>query len=222
MQGLNDLVSPFIAIFLSEYLCAFPIFRTSKRLNNNVLDYLLHLPDQYMQHISTEELEAVEADSFWCFSKFLDTIHDRYTTGQPGIWHQIAKLEDLMTRIDRILAILNYLASLLSHLKRQGVELNQFAFRWVNCLLIRELPFRLIIRLWDTCFAEGQEGFLNFYTYITASFFMTWSNKVRGLCFQVCTFLSTHFRTSCYCCKIFPRAIGLTNKFLCYAQRHSF
>lgn len=70
-------------------------------MNNNVLDYLLHLPDQYMQNISTEELEAVEADAFWCFSKFLDTIHDRYTSGQPGIWHQISKLEDLMARIDR-------------------------------------------------------------------------------------------------------------------------
>ncbi|KGG51024.1 hypothetical protein DI09_47p20 [Mitosporidium daphniae] len=168
VQGLNDLLSPFIAIFLSEYLCAFPIFRNSKRMNNNVLDYLLHLPDQYMQNISTEELEAVEADAFWCFSKFLDTIHDRYTSGQPGIWHQISKLEDLMARIDPFL---------LSHLKEQGVELNQFAFRWINCLLIRELPFRLVIRLWDTCFAEGEDGFLNFYTYITASFFMTWSNK---------------------------------------------
>lgn len=157
-------------------------------MNNNVLDYLLHLPDQYMHHISLEEIEAVEADSFWCFSKFLDTLHDRYTVGQPGILSQISKLEDLMYRIDRKSAnFSNYLhlATLLSHLKNQGVELNQFAFRWINCLLVRELPFRLIIRLWDTCFSEGEEGFSNFYTYIMASFFMTWSNRVKLLQFQV-------------------------------------
>ena len=27
--------------------------------------------------------------------------------------------------------------------------------RWVNCLLIREIPFQLAIRLWDTYLAEG-------------------------------------------------------------------
>ncbi len=27
--------------------------------------------------------------------------------------------------------------------------------RWVNCLLLRELPFDLGIRLWDTYLAEG-------------------------------------------------------------------
>lgn len=31
----------------------------------------------------------------------------------------------------------------------------QFAFRWVNCLLLREVPFPLAIRLWDTYLSEG-------------------------------------------------------------------
>lgn len=31
----------------------------------------------------------------------------------------------------------------------------QFALRWVNCLLVRELPFSLAVRLWDTYLAEG-------------------------------------------------------------------
>ena len=29
-----------------------------------------------------------------------------------------------------------------------------FAFRWVNCLLTRELPLQSLIRLWDTCLSE--------------------------------------------------------------------
>ena len=42
-----------------------------------------------------------------------------------------------------------------SHLEAEGLELVQFAFRWANCLLLRELPFSLGIRLWDTYLAEG-------------------------------------------------------------------
>lgn len=44
--------------------------------------------------------------------------------------------------------------ALVTHLEGNGVEFFQFAFRWMNCLLMRELPFHLVIRLWDTCLAE--------------------------------------------------------------------
>ena len=39
-----------------------------------------------------------------------------------------------------------------------------FAFRWLNCLLVRELPFPLVLRLWDTYMAEAHkfESFLVF------------------------------------------------------------
>lgn len=30
----------------------------------------------------------------------------------------------------------------------QDIDFLQFAFRWVNCLLLREFPFSLIPRLW--------------------------------------------------------------------------
>lgn len=41
------------------------------------------------------------------------------------------------------------------HLDKEGLEFIQFSFRWVNCLLLRELPFVLGVRLWDTYLAEG-------------------------------------------------------------------
>jgi hypothetical protein len=44
--------------------------------------------------------------------------------------------------------------ALVTHLESNGLEFFQFAFRWMNCLLMRELPFKLVIRLWDTCLAE--------------------------------------------------------------------
>jgi TBC1 domain family member 2 len=35
-----------------------------------------------------------------------------------------------------------------------GIEFVQFAFRWINCLLVRELRMELIIRAWDTYLCE--------------------------------------------------------------------
>jgi hypothetical protein len=44
---------------------------------------------------------------------------------------------------------------MVAHLEKEGIDFLQFAFRWVNCLLIREVPFNAAIRLWDTYLAEG-------------------------------------------------------------------
>lgn len=35
------------------------------------------------------------------------------------------------------------------HLERHEVRYLQFAFRWMNNLLTRELPLRCTVRLWD-------------------------------------------------------------------------
>ena len=43
------------------------------------------------------------------------------------------------------------------HLEKEGLQFIQFAFRWVNCLLLREVPFALAVRLWDTYLSEGCE-----------------------------------------------------------------
>lgn len=51
-----------------------------------------------------------------------------------------------------------------SHLEEQGVEYIQFAFRWMNCLLMRELSVRNIVRMWDTYLVR----FLHIYFLILA------------------------------------------------------
>ncbi|WJX62111.1 hypothetical protein P8452_47142 [Trifolium repens] len=57
-------------------------------------------------------------------------------------------------------------------MENQGLEFLQFAFRWFNCLLIREIPFQLVTRLWDTYLAEG-DALPDFLVYIFASFLLT-------------------------------------------------
>lgn len=41
-------------------------------------------------------------------------------------------------------------APLYTHLASQNVEFMQFAFRWMNCLLMREISVQNTIRMWDT------------------------------------------------------------------------
>jgi len=124
VQGINDLVTPFWQVFLSVYI-ADPNIETG-------MD-----PGQLPKTV----LDAVEADSFWCLTKLLDGIQDHYIVAQPGIQRQVTALRDLTARID---------AQLAKHLEDQGVEFIQFSFRWMNCLLMREISVRNTIRMWDT------------------------------------------------------------------------
>lgn len=124
VQGINDLVTPFWQVFLGSYITD-PDIETG-------MD-----PGQLPKAV----LDAVEADSFWCLTKLLDGIQDNYIFAQPGIQRQVSALRDLTTRIDSGLA---------KHLENEGVEFIQFSFRWMNCLLMREISVKNTIRMWDT------------------------------------------------------------------------
>jgi len=124
VQGINDLVTPFWQVFLASYIGESDI--------ESGMD-----PGQLPKPV----LDAVEADSFWCLTKLLDGIQDNYIFAQPGIQRQVAALHDLTARIDTPLA---------KHLEQEGVEFIQFSFRWMNCLLMREISVKNTIRMWDT------------------------------------------------------------------------
>ena len=124
VQGINDLVTPFWQVFLGTYM-------TNRDIEEG-MD-----PGQLPKPV----LDAVEADSYWCLTKLLDGIQDNYIHAQPGIHRQVNALRDLTIRID---------AGLAKHLEQEGVEFMQFSFRWVNCLLMREISIKNTIRMWDT------------------------------------------------------------------------
>lgn len=124
VQGINDLVTPFWEVFLGLYM-------TDSDVETG-MD-----PGQLPKSV----LDAVEADSFWCLTKLLDGIQDHYIVAQPGIQRQVTALRDLTARID---------SKLSKHLEQEGVEFIQFSFRWMNCLLMREISVKNTIRMWDT------------------------------------------------------------------------
>ncbi|KAI5306286.1 GTPase-activating protein [Ascosphaera pollenicola] len=157
VQGINDLVTPFYQVFLGTYI-------TDRNIEEG-MD-----PGQLPKAV----LDAVEADSFWCLTKLLDGIQDNYIYAQPGIHRQVNALHDLTMRID---------SSLVKHLEEEGVEFMQFSFRWMNCLLMREISIQNIIRMWDTYMAE-EDGFSRFHLYVCAAFLVKWSHKLLKLDFQ--------------------------------------
>ncbi|KAM5173300.1 TBC1 domain family member 22A isoform 3-T3 [Callospermophilus lateralis] len=123
VQGINDLVTPFFVVFICEYI---------EEEDVDAVD---------VSSVPEEVLRNIEADTYWCMSKLLDGIQDNYTFAQPGIQMKVKMLEELVSRIDE---------QVHRHLDQHEVRYLQFAFRWMNNLLMREVPLRCTVRLWDT------------------------------------------------------------------------
>ncbi|KAJ9627404.1 GTPase-activating protein [Knufia peltigerae] len=157
VQGINDLATPFWQVFLGTYITDLNI--------ESGMD-----PGQLPKPV----IDAVEADTFWCLTKLLDGIQDNYIVAQPGIHRQVAALRDLTTRIDSGLA---------NHFESEHIEYMQFSFRWMNCLLMRELSIKNVIRMWDTYMAE-ENGFSQFHLYVCAAFLVKWSEQLMKMNFQ--------------------------------------
>ncbi|XP_064446547.1 TBC1 domain family member 22A isoform X4 [Mirounga angustirostris] len=93
---------------------------------------------------------------------------DNYTFAQPGIQMKVKMLEELVSRIDE---------QVHRHLDQHEVRYLQFAFRWMNNLLMREVPLHCTIRLWDTYQSEP-DGFSHFHLYVCAAFLVRWRKEI--------------------------------------------
>lgn len=158
VQGINDLATPLIAVFMSGY------FGGKDCLDGEV-----------MGEVSDLMLEEIEADTYWCLTNLLAGIQDHYTSDQPGMQRMVMHLEELVNRIDADLAL---------HLKNTGIEFIQFAFKWMNCLLLREFRLSCVMRLWDTYLSEGDGGFEDFHVYVCASFLVHFSSDLQQMGFD--------------------------------------
>eukprot|EP00656_Telonema_subtile_P018937 TRINITY_DN2028_c0_g3_i4.p1 TRINITY_DN2028_c0_g3~~TRINITY_DN2028_c0_g3_i4.p1 ORF type:complete len:345 (-),score=74.47 TRINITY_DN2028_c0_g3_i4:181-1215(-) len=165
VQGINDLLTPFFVVFLTPYVDDISSCNLSE------------LPPGVVQ--------VVEADAYWCLTKLLDGIQDHYTFAQPGIQRMVFELKNLMRRIHQPLH---------DHLEEQGLQFIQFTFRWMNCLLMRELPLEHIVRLWDTYLSE-EDGFSKFHVYVCAAFLEHWAEELLTLEFQELVIYLQHLPT---------------------------
>ncbi|ELP84653.1 hypothetical protein EIN_173180 [Entamoeba invadens IP1] len=139
VQGMSDIVVPLVYVYLTEYT------------------YDEALTDDRIQRIPETILLWCEADIYYGFDMLMMRIQDHYTLDQQGIMEKLKRMEVLVS---------NFAPDLYQHLKSAGVIFIQFAFRWINCCLLREFSLKSAVRLWDSYISvEDGNGFgeLNLY-----------------------------------------------------------
>lgn len=135
VQGMNDVAMPFFAVFYGQAL------REAGRP-----DAFHCSADDPDKHIPKARALQAESDCYWCLCAMLEGFVDLFTEGQPGLQKLVAQLRELGKRID---------GPLVTHVEAQGIRLMQVANRWMNCLLLREIPPAVAPRLFDTYIAEA-------------------------------------------------------------------
>ncbi|SOV81411.1 TBC domain protein, putative [Plasmodium sp. gorilla clade G3] len=168
VQGINDLITPFLIVFIRPIIL-------KKEINSDDIDNMMD-----------EDLKNVEADLYFCLSKLLEQIQDNYTFGQPGIQRAIIKVKEIVKRIDN---------SLFNHIYNNNIDFIQFSFRWVNCLLLREFPINISVRLLDTYISDICDIFTDFHPYICAVFLVHWSKHLQKMDFQQMLLFMQRFPT---------------------------
>lgn len=157
VQGFNDLCTPFITVFISNYV------------KFSIDD--LNIDEKVVNELSDEILMEVEADSYWCFTKMMDRIQTNYINNQPGLQRMMKKMEEIINRVDTQLA---------RHIEKHEITFMQFSFRWMNCYLMREFPLKLIIRIWDTYFSE-EDAFNSFHLFVCACLLLNFSENIKKM-----------------------------------------
>ncbi len=101
VQGINDLVTPFFVVFLSEFIDNGNRKISLIILNNSIVD--IEIENFDISSLPEINRKIVEADSYWATSHLLEGIQDNYTFAQPGIQYKVRTLEELVKRIDGLL-----------------------------------------------------------------------------------------------------------------------
>ena len=111
--------------------------------------------------IPDDVLDEIEADTYWCLHNLLSGIQEhRYNTASStkktsnngSIEQNIGGIQKMIILMERVIHRVD--PALHKHLQMHGVEFLWFAFRWMNCLLVREMNDICMLRLWDTFFCE--------------------------------------------------------------------
>lgn len=160
VQGFNDLCTPFILVFLNQYI----------EMDLNTLD----IDEKVILNLSEETLFEIESDSYGCFTSMMNKIQNNYTNNQPGLQKMVNKMEDIIRQVDN---------EVMQHFDELEIKVLQFSFRWMNCYLMREFSLKLIMRLWDTYFSE-EDAFNTFHLFVCSCLLLNFSEKIKKLDFQ--------------------------------------
>eukprot|EP01012_Entosiphon_sulcatum_P026648 TRINITY_DN3211_c0_g1_i1.p1 TRINITY_DN3211_c0_g1~~TRINITY_DN3211_c0_g1_i1.p1 ORF type:complete len:389 (-),score=50.23 TRINITY_DN3211_c0_g1_i1:6-1151(-) len=133
MSGMSDVVAPLMVAFLSEHL----------------VGDILNAACSTVEALPKTCLAAVEAHTYRGATK-LGVLR----RGQQNAVEALDSMRSLLTRLDPPLA---------RHFDQLGITPSLFAYSWVTCFMAHSLPLPLLLRLWDTIFAEREEDMIGFH-----------------------------------------------------------
>eukprot|EP01129_Flabellula_baltica_P013572 TRINITY_DN6328_c0_g1_i2.p1 TRINITY_DN6328_c0_g1~~TRINITY_DN6328_c0_g1_i2.p1 ORF type:complete len:407 (+),score=59.24 TRINITY_DN6328_c0_g1_i2:20-1240(+) len=147
-QGLNELCVPFFLVFMTH--CFGDV--SDKHFKSNVTfktKFNILLP-------------SVEADLFWALDILLSRLREKHTFTDAGIFAEsmVSQLETAMNHVN---------PTLTKHILDKGLTFFHFSFRWMLCLMTRELSAKNLIELWDYYILEPN-GFEINHVYFCAAF----------------------------------------------------
>ena len=102
---------------------------------------------------------------------FLSQMKQNYLKGFDGVNELLKKLRSLIELCD---------SELLKQLEENDIQLFHFGFRWILCLLLREFPIHLAIKLMDHYLTEEMNPG-EFCVYLAATLFLKFSFKLKTL-----------------------------------------
>ncbi|CAN8063626.1 unnamed protein product [Agarophyton chilense] len=175
VQGMNEILTPLVVVYVSNLI--------KVPSEKGVEDFLKRraLPS----YVRERKLDAAEADIFWVFSQLVSFVEDNFISEQPGILKRISRLHQIVSSVDPTLA---------SHLTSVEVEFLQFAYRWMNCLLMRELPLPLVVHVWDALLAED-DGVSDLLVYLCAALMVHFSDALLSMDFEEAILFLQHLPT---------------------------
>eukprot|EP01116_Phalansterium_solitarium_P012701 TRINITY_DN2921_c0_g1_i1.p1 TRINITY_DN2921_c0_g1~~TRINITY_DN2921_c0_g1_i1.p1 ORF type:complete len:488 (-),score=143.12 TRINITY_DN2921_c0_g1_i1:113-1576(-) len=152
-QGLSDLAALFVHVF-------------SAASNTSSLELS---SAESAADTATTSAAGVEADAYWCMSRFLSPMQDYYTDDlNDGLQALLQRLAGLTQLMDVRLA---------THLSFHGIDPIMYAVRWMLCLFTRELPPACVARLWDSYIADGP-SFAEFHVFVCAALLCRFSPQL--------------------------------------------
>lgn len=160
VQGMNDLITPFLTVFLVEHL---------KSVDINTME----VPADIESTLTEEVKDIIEADTFYGLSKILNGILDNFTF-KSGTEKAINKIKDIIKKID--LDLFNHLNTV----DPSQYIFKVFSLRWLFSLLIREFSMKVAVRLFDT-YMSDEKGFSVLHLYVCASILLKWSIKIQKM-----------------------------------------
>ena len=87
VQGINDLVTPFFVVFLSDHVGTKPTLFLVSCCQSSSLNLFFYLTEDAEQcdvsKVPESVLATIEADCYWCLYSLLDGIQVRIFFGSP-------------------------------------------------------------------------------------------------------------------------------------------